>query len=268
MSKKVFLGKNSLILILVIASLIVGHSGIELKDLVKHAGKKGGSTKVAVAALSKLASSGLANKSNSAKISKKPVKSSKKKDGATISKTLSKLLSNKHKDSAKDLNTVQEVSNEPIDHATILKGDAKKNKVGFALSMIHKFSEKDAMKKRLNKEEHEELSRKLHDMEPDEMLKELCPRSFGMCERWVARAYSKKSPVIHHIVETIKARPEGVDPSRLFKFKMYEASAGHVVQQGYDEMANSAINMVARKNPYLALPVTAVDFTLSTLYKT
>lgn len=153
------------------------------------------------------------------------------------------------------------------DHNALLKSDeAKRNKVGFLLSMVHKFSEKVALKKRDDNKINQELIKKVDQLKPEDMLKELCPRSFGLCERWVNKSFKRNSPTILHIAHTIKDRPEGVDPKRLFMFKMYEAGAGKLVENGVDEALDAGINIVANKNPYLLVPITAVDFAISARY--
>lgn len=269
MSRKSF-DRNSLIVFLVISSLAVGHSSFKLKDLLKNGGSKDDSVKKTVEVAPNPVSAGDGLKSVDKKASGDAVKSEQEKENANqIDKLAQDKDDKKQKDDDKGAKEVENDPNKPVDHAAVLKSsEAKSNKVGFVLSMIHKLSEKDAMKKRLDDKQHEKLSEKLHKMKPEDMLKELCPRSFGMCASWVARSFKRNSPLIHHIVKRIKERPQGVDPKRLLRFKMYEAAAGHVVDNGYDDIADSAINMVAKKSPYLTLPITAVDLTLSTIYAT
>lgn len=162
-------------------------------------------------------------------------------------------------DKDKDEDETPKTKHGGTDHAKLLQHrDTKTNKVGFVLSGIHKLSEKVAYKKRKIDQNFDHID-KLH---PEKMLKTLCPRSLGLCEKWVEKSFDKNSPTIHHIAHEVKERPEGTDPKAVFKHKIYEAGAGKIVENGYDKMADTGINIVAGKNPYLFPVITGIDLAL------
>lgn len=151
-----------------------------------------------------------------------------------------------------------------VDHKIILQAkETKRNKVGFVLAQFHKLSEKSAYKKdkKVDPKVGEEMQ-KILSMDPETMLTKLCPSSLGICTNWVKKSFDKNSPTIHHIAHSIKTIPEGVDPRKLFKHKIYEAAAGTVVEKGHDKTLDTVINIAASKNPVLLASVTGIDMAL------
>lgn len=148
-----------------------------------------------------------------------------------------------------------------IDHGQLLSSQrAKSNKVGFMLSSIHNISKKRTF--RGSNSGNYQLD---SSMGPEEMLVNLCPRSLGLCERFVRRSFRKNDRTIQNIAEDIMRTPN-VDPRTLFKFKLYEAGAGKIIENGYDTKLDSAINFVATKNPYLYATIKPVDKILQHRY--
>lgn len=148
--------------------------------------------------------------------------------------------------------------------AEIQVGESKPNKVSKLLHFMHDQSENIVFGDKSEGAGLEDVENSEYDnMSDEEILMSLCSdRILSPC-RGIVRSILKRSPkTVEEIVHSIKTKPHEVNAKKLLWHKLLESSIKKIEDNRYDEVADMALNIALKRNPYVYVASKVADKTI------